>query len=156
MSIRDPQKKKENDRRYYIKHRESISAKAKIYWAKNSDKKKKYAKEWWARNKDKWLERNRERVLRYKQEFVAAYGGCCSCCGEDEIRFLTVEHINRDGKKHREQVGAGTGTYLDLRRRGYPKDAYTVLCCNCNFSQRKGDPCPHKLKISKVLFGVAA
>lgn len=75
-----------------------------------------------------------------------AYGGKCSCCGEAEHRFLTLEHVNRDGGKHRAAVGKSALTvYMDLKRRGWPKDGYTVFCWNCNMATRYGEPCPHRV-----------
>ena len=60
------------------------------------------------RAKKVWLRKNparaRENARRYykkvQAEMIAAYGGCCSCCGEREPRFLTLEHMNRDGAEH--------------------------------------------------------
>lgn len=72
-----------------------------------------------------------------------AYGRKCVCCGETEEAFLTLEHVNRDGAAHRRQVQGAI--YWDLKRRGWPKDGYTVLCMNCNWARRNGDPCPHEL-----------
>lgn len=90
----------------------------------------------------------RERLAIYKRAVVQAYGGCCSCCKEAEIRFLTVEHTRRDGMKHR---GAGGNFYTVLVRRGFPKnEGLTILCMNCNWAERTGEPCPHK----NVLLGL--
>jgi hypothetical protein len=35
--------------------------------------------------------------------------------------------------------------YRDLKKRGWPQEGYTVLCMNCNFAQRFGHRCPHKI-----------
>ena len=92
----------------------------------------------------KCLSRNFNRLSK-KMELIIAYGGKCACCGETQIEFLTVEHLNRDGKLHRKAVSKGKvgGVYKDLKARGYPKDKYTVLCWNCNLAKRYGKPCPH-------------
>ena len=29
------------------------------------------------------------------------YGRACSCCGETEPAFLTIDHVNNDGAEHR-------------------------------------------------------
>lgn len=84
---------------------------------------------------------------KLKLEMIAAYGGRCSCCGETEPRFLTLEHLEHDGQEHRKQKRCGGfGTWRDLKRRGWPKDKYTIYCWNCNLATRLGDPCPHKIK----------
>jgi hypothetical protein len=76
---------------------------------------------------------------------IAAYGGKCTCCGEAESQFLTLEHIKHDGKEHRERIkGSGNAIWLDLKRRGWPQDGFTVLCWNCQMATAHGDICPHK------------
>lgn len=44
---------------------------------------------------------NKRRIVRLKQEMITAYGGGCSCCGETESEFLTLEHLFRDGAAER-------------------------------------------------------
>lgn len=86
------------------------------------------------------------RTKRYRRKLklavIAGYGGKCSCCGETEPDFLTVEHKNGDGKAHR---ALGISVYADLRKRGYPK-GYTVHCFNCNIAKSLFGTCPHKRK----------
>jgi hypothetical protein len=106
-----------------------------------------------------YVNKNREKIRKYqngwhlnfKKILVDAYGGKCSCCGESEIRFLTLEHKNRGGSAHRKQVGGGRNVYQDVKRQGYPKDKYEILCFNCNCSQSNGQPCPHKNKRVDVI-----
>jgi hypothetical protein len=85
-------------------------------------------------------------ALKLRAEMVAAYGGKCSCCGETELVFLTLEHINGDGAYHRELLRTlgGYKVWADLRRRGWPKDGFTILCWNCHMATCHGRPCPHK------------
>lgn len=82
---------------------------------------------------------------RNRTEIIAAYGGKCACprCPEFNPAFLTLEHVGGTGAKHRKQVGSHA--YADLRRRGYPKEGFTLLCWNCNAMIRFGGPCPHML-----------
>jgi len=84
--------------------------------------------------------RNRERL---RSELIEAYGGKCACekCPETNQAFLTLEHVGGGGREHRKQVGSHA--YADLRRRGYPKDGYTLLCWNCNAASRFTGVCPH-------------
>jgi hypothetical protein len=75
---------------------------------------------------------------------LAAYGGKCTCCGEDELGFLTLEHLNNDGREHRKRVGRNrVQVWRDVERQGYPTDKYTILCWNCNMSKRRGRACIH-------------
>lgn len=84
-------------------------------------------------------QKNYRKLLREKILF--AYGNKCSCCGETEQDFLTLEHKNKDGAKHRKEIGSHI--YRDVVKQGYP-DIFTLLCYNCNCSQNWNRVCPHK------------
>jgi hypothetical protein len=62
---------------------------------------------------------------------VFEYGGECRCCGETDWRKLTIDHIDGTGRSHRKQPDSAT-FYARLRRAGYPKDNYQLLCWSCN------------------------
>src|ERR1700680_25084 len=64
--------------------------------------------------------------------FYDAMGGKCECCGESDIRFLTLDHRNGDGGDHRKGGLQSQQIYLLARREGYPKSKYAILCYNCN------------------------
>lgn len=88
-----------------------------------------------------------------RKECMEAYGGRCVCCGEAEDAFLCIDHINGNGNIHRKAVigrkeAAGSATYWWLRKQGYPKDNFQILCYNCNNAKHKLGYCPHK-KISE-------
>lgn len=88
--------------------------------------------------------RMRQYYADLRARTVAAYGGKCSCCGEQNIQFLCVDHINNDGNKHRKELG-GKNFYSWLEKHGFPQDRFQLLCYNCNFGKQvnKG-VCPHK------------
>lgn len=79
---------------------------------------------------------------KLRKQVIMGYGGFCTCCGENELEFLTIEHLLGDGSKERKALG-NYGVYKRLRSLGFPKDNYTVLCMNCNWVQRYGKTCPH-------------
>ena len=87
---------------------------------------------WRERNADKIKEKKCRDYIKerdeLKNEWLSAYGSKCTCCGESEKKFLTVEHLNGDGKRHRKEVGTGLNMLKDLRKQGFPKDIYTILC----------------------------
>lgn len=83
-----------------------------------------------------------------KQDALDAYGGKCACCGENHYEFMAIDHINGGGKQHRKEVGQGLQLYRWLKRQGYPKKGFRVLCHNCNMSEGIFGYCPHK-SISK-------
>lgn len=86
-----------------------------------------------------------------RREIIDAYGGkcyCCGLCGEINLDFLCLDHINRDGYKDGKR---GRNFYLKLKRAGFPdKDKYRVACHNCNMARESnGGICPHAAKQSK-------
>jgi hypothetical protein len=80
----------------------------------------------------------------------------CGCCGIVKVEFLTIDHIDGGGTKHRQSLGArasGSYFYRWLRDHGYPT-GYRVLCFNCNCGINANDGvCPHKQrnKLLKLL-----
>jgi hypothetical protein len=85
-------------------------------------------------------ERNKHRALR--RELLSAYGGLeCKCCGETFLEFLTLDHVEGGGTKHRRESGlAGVNLYVQLKREGFPDPhLYRVLCSNCNFALSRAD-----------------
>ncbi|PWT91999.1 MAG: hypothetical protein C5B54_04275 [Acidobacteria bacterium] len=86
--------------------------------------------------------------LKLKIECLNAYSNGdprCACCGEAEIIFLTVDHLNGGGNKQRKLEGhrGGTAQYRKLRQANYPA-GYQVLCWNCNWAFGKYGCCPHQ------------
>lgn len=71
-----------------------------------------------------------------KLGMIEAYGGKCVLCGETHWEFLTIDHINGGGHRHREKVGNGYRFYKLLKEQGFPKDEYRLLCSNCNCSNK--------------------
>lgn len=94
-----------------------------------------------------WARRNRverEYRERLKKEVFEHYGGTppkCDCCGETELQFLTLDHMNGDGNKLRKKHGPRY-SYSYVRKNGYP-EGYRILCMNCNFSIGHFGFCPH-------------
>lgn len=137
-------------------NKEKCSGWSKMNREINLDIRRKQGRERYAINRDARTAIQRERNAKLKMELITAYGGSCTCCGEMEPRFLTLEHTNRDGKHHRAAVGGGYAVYRDLKKRGFPKGSFTILCMNCNFSEKDGKPCPHKTFFQGVLQRLAA
>ena len=92
---------------------------------------------------------------KLKREVVKAYGGKCECCNEELLEFLTIDHINGNGKEHRESLkgvdGQRARIYKWLKSENWPKDNFRLLCMNCNFAIRLGNPCPHDKRFNNWL-----
>lgn len=91
--------------------------------------------------------------MRYRQSLrqlvLNHYGYRCVCCGENELIFLTIDHINNDGAEHRKQLCKNSnvgsvGLYRWLKKNNFP-DGFQILCYNCNIGKyRNGGVCPHE------------
>ncbi len=84
---------------------------------------------------------------RKRQEIRAlvleAYGGRCSCCGETNLSFLNLDHIERqEGKREHSRAA-----YQRAIQEGFPP-TLRILCYNCNFGREntKDRSCPHVMK----------
>lgn len=117
---------------------------------------------WYAANRDRVREGRNDAHRRLRLEMIAAYGGACACCGITDEPFLSLDHVNRDGRAHSDSLTKMVGAprrsqliYQDLKRRGWPTDGFRLLCMNCNFATRYGDTCPHVItQANEMLAGV--
>jgi len=133
-------KERERHRKYYQDNKERFRK-----WREdNHEYLLKQKKAYHQRHREKINEVQRHRRKQIRTEFLAAYGGRCTCCGEGVAEFLTLEHKNGGGAAHRAARG-GTGMFLELKSLGWPKNGFTILCWNCNYAVRDGKVCPHKL-----------
>lgn len=81
-----------------------------------------------------------------KLKVIQAYGGKCECCGETNAAFLTLDHVNDDGAKHRKESGKIVFKLTDWAIKNNYPDSLRLLCYNCNCG-RELEPdkvCPHK------------
>lgn len=103
-------------------------------------------------------ERARERAAQWraalKQEVWAAYGNACTCCGETEIVFLALDHVDGGGAEHRRRLrgqegwsprdsrGSSSQFWYAVKKAGFPSE-YQLLCHNCNIAKHRLGECPH-------------
>jgi hypothetical protein len=81
--------------------------------------------------------------LKLKYKVIASLGGKCECCQDDTLPFLQVDHVNKDGKKHRTEIGRSTRLFRDMLK--FPnRYKLRVLCANCHFAITNLGTCPHK------------
>lgn len=102
--------------------------------------------------------------LELMQLISGKFVPACECCGENEFRFLSIDHVNQDGAARRKTLARKLGRKSannDRSRGQLPSDASVVrhlinnadervglqvLCYNCNFARNAHRVCPHKLK----------
>ena len=139
MPYKDPEKKKKSDKSRYEKY------------YKNNPKYKQKNKLYRETNKDRINEKQIQLRTIKKIRVLLHYGNGvmqCACCGEKEIDFLTLDHINNDGTKHRKNVGGNM--YFWVIKNNFPP-IFQILCMNCNFAKGKhknNGICPHKIHYS--------
>lgn len=137
---------RENEKEYHKEHKNKINALVRADRKTNPEKYRAY-------DKRKYLKRpvsiRRAMHKRWRdnlrREVMQHYGDRCACCGETTYEFLSLDHINNDGSKHRGSIRYNQGNWkmlLDIRNRGYPP-IYQILCMNCNWAKRYGQ-CPHQ------------
>ena len=78
-----------------------------------------------------------------RAQVFAHYGTECACCGTTED--LSIDHVNGNGREHREELfgnprGNRDGTYRWLIKMGFP-GGFQVLCRPCNSSKGRGEYC---------------
>ncbi len=79
------------------------------------------------------LARNRKARNSRKAKVFDHYGRICELCGFDDMRALTIDHIDQDGANHKAASGirlAGDHLRRWLIRNKFP-GGFRTLCCNC-------------------------
>ena len=87
---------------------------------------------------------NRSKTLRKQAKIsvIEKYGGVCQCCGESNYKFLTIDHINNNGR----QESRRKDIYRYLVNIPVRSDL-RLLCYNCNCGRaHNGGVCPHEEK----------
>lgn len=93
-----------------------------------------------------------QRNRKLRQEIIEAYGGVCECCGETEPLLLNIDHVNNDGSRERMESNMfSQKLWYRLRREGYPRDRYQLLCVSCNMGKAKHGDCPHRLNAPSIV-----
>lgn len=92
--------------------------------------------------KQRNLENSRKAYWRYRALALEHYGKVCECCGESNIEFLAIDHINDSSEHRKNDLGVRNLTHW-LFKHGFP-EGFRVLCHNCNMAVRWGRVCPHQ------------
>lgn len=100
-------------------------------------------REWYENNRDRSRARIQRTHRQQREQAIAAYGGCCQCCGENRYEFLALDHATGGGNRHRKQVGNKIVRWL--AKQGFPQDiGIRILCHNCNSALAYYGYCPHQ------------
>jgi hypothetical protein len=118
--------KRDYDKTYREAHREQL----RLYFRK-----------YWRQNKERLRERNKGQQARYyalmRSTVLSHYSPTLVCqrCGYSDIRALTIDHINGDGKHRQNQKNSGHHLYRKLQLQNF-SPGFQVLCQNCQAVKR--------------------
>lgn len=110
---------------YYLNHKQQFKEYQKKAWLLHREEKSKWAHD--------YKQARKELLLRH-------YGNGelkCVNCGFDNIKALSLDHINGGGNKHRRDTDnkGGEKFYTWLIKNNFP-EGYQTLCMNCQFIKR--------------------
>jgi hypothetical protein len=137
---------KEYNNDYYENNKKHIKELHDKWEEENKELMKEYKSKWEKDNKEQVSRSNKIRYEKYKNLVFDHYGHKCSCpeCGEAHFEFLTIDHIDGGGRKHRKDLKIGN-LYRWLVKNNFPL-GFRTLCMNCNFSIGLYGYCPHQLE----------
>ena len=137
----------EQKRNDYVARRKEIKERRKEY-RKGPEVKKRMreaGRRYHLAHRESVLERKRQAHLARRLRILSRYGAKCACCGEDNYKFLAIDHINGGGRKHRKEIGVGGYVLVRwLEKNNYP-EGFQVLCHNCNAAKAHYGSCPHSM-----------
>ena len=127
---------------HYYENRGELLRKKKEYAGKNSEKIYYYMREY----RHDHVEELRAKSYSVRSSIVNGIldylGAECESCNEKEREFLTVDHIDNDGKDERHLGSVGWKRKI-LHGKSDPSK-YRVLCHSCNLSRYRANPIHHK------------
>ena len=101
-------------------------------------------REWRAKNHDHAAAYQSGYKRQKRQEVYDHYGSKCVCCGESRFEFLSVDHTEGGGTRHRRESGLRGAAIIGwLIKEGFP-EGFRVLCHNCNQATGFYGFCPHQ------------
>lgn len=133
-------------KRWREKHREESRLKNRLWmreWRKSHpeearERDRRFYREHYQEQKEIRNKRVKEALLKLKTEILTHYGNgklACIRCGFNDIRALSIDHIEGGGRKDRKKFAHNVSFYRWLRQ-NYPIGLQT-LCMNCQFIKQR-------------------
>ena len=128
-------------KKYRDSHKEECRLWSKFSYIRNKETYNRYSKKYRFIHKDELKQRKKEYNLKRKINVMQHYSNKeipeCKLCGQKDIRYLSVDHINGFGEKHRQEINkSGIGFYNWLIKNNYP-EGYQILCIACNMAKSR-------------------
>ncbi len=124
----------------YRNHKEERQAHSREYHQLHKEQRNANSREFYLKNKQRLLTSRRNHRTDTKILVLTHYGNnklACVRCGNNDIRVLSIDHINGGGTRERKNMSS-TSSYLYycwLIKNNFPK-GYQTLCMNCQFIKR--------------------
>jgi hypothetical protein len=127
---------------WYLKHKEELCKKARQYRLDHKEACNSRARQYYHEHKEEIIPRRKRQYQELKAQVLTHYGNeklACVRCGFDDIRALTIDHIQGHGRQHirmlKTKSQSGSTFYVWLKSHGFPEE-YQTLCANCQFIKR--------------------
>ncbi|MAF43076.1 MAG: hypothetical protein CMI54_02750 [Parcubacteria group bacterium] len=127
--MRTKEERLQYGRDYKVAHKEEIRRASREYAQK---RRLELGKEEVSLKNRYWADLRKRRVLTHYGKGKLA----CVGCGFDDIRALSIDHIDGGGNQDRKRKAkGGANFYCWLSKKKYPK-GYQTLCMNCQWVKR--------------------
>ncbi len=138
MKTTEEQRKRR--RKYYQAHKGDLQAQSRKYYQEHQEQQRASARKRYQLNREKYLALAIGYQKKLKNEVLSFYSNgslACAICGFDDIRALSIDHIDGGGNQHRikERAKGGPTFYNWLKKYSFP-NGYQVLCMNCQFIKK--------------------
>ena len=127
-----PERQKIANRKFYLKNRKKLIARAKIYASKHRNKIKVAVYNRYWENRDRVKADAVRRYRAKRNEVIREYGGRCAVCGCDKKECLVFDHVADDGKADRHWMKKSGKTLLEWAKLHIASGKLQLLCANCN------------------------
>ena len=132
--------KSRKDKEYQEKNKEKIKIKKHESYVENSEKIKERVAKYRKENIDKVAAWDKISSNKIKEEIMLHYcNGDIKCknCLENDIRLLTIDHIEGNGNDHRKKTKCGCGQTMCfwLKKNNFP-EGFQILCWDCQWKKR--------------------
>ncbi len=126
--------KKAYRKKYYTENKDAENKQSKEYKETHKEEIKGWWVEYYKKNAEKRREYARQRNKDQKELVYNHYGRKCCHCGIEDMRVLTIDHINNDGAAHRKKLFNNGGNSFNrwLCKNNFP-EGFQTLCRNCNW-----------------------
>jgi hypothetical protein len=111
-----------------------VSIRSKNWYINNRGKRLRY----YQAHRDHTIEWHKKYVVIVKEVILTHYGNgklACVKCGFDDIRALSIDHIDGRGAEHKRSLGISGSLHSWLLKNHFP-EGYQTLCMNCQFIKR--------------------